>query len=544
MSYLPARLGWLAACIAFAACASAPEPRNSDDSAETPKRKKKKKKRKTVAEREAEERAAEKVREHQEERRRIAEGGGTPFKVTKPAKAEKPEKPEESEEPVKPAKAEPEPEPEASDEVTIIEDTEDEAEPTKPKSKAKTKAKPKPAPKKKKEPEPEIADEEPAPRKNRELAEDSEEEPENGESDEVAAKPKKKTAVVAAKAKRKPKAEEVPEIEIDSEPEPEPEPVRKKAKAKAREPEPADEGDVIDMEIEEDDPLKERRVAAIPVPGVDDDSESDEAEPEPLPPGTWPPQINDRPLTLAKDKLAVHGGLRVAKLTLETMPGVKTSSTSESFVLGGTYGLSDKLEIGFDYALGISPGTIKGPFTLHGAYRAKVTPKLELAVAAGFAVDFAEVTNSVTMTTATTTSYSFMLGAWARYRINRKASVFTGVPATPASPVGLSKLAFALPPLPYQVAVGLDSGASTAIDVPLGLGYQIKPDIYAFGTLNLAHIRVRNTENAFLFADFFPLALGAFYTRKAFDVGVLFSDDVKQGTDYLRLDLLLRYAIK
>ena len=43
---------------------------------------------------------------------------------------------------------------------------------------------------------------------------------------------------------------------------------------------------------------------------------------------------------------------------------------------------------------------------------------------------------------------------------------------------------------------------------------------------------------------FIPLALGGFYTRKQIDVGVVFSDDLKQGTDYLRLDLLLRYAIK
>jgi len=371
--------------------------------------------------------------------------------------------------------------------------------------------------------------------------------------------PKKKPEVVAAKV-RKPKPEpkpepepiaeeDIPEIELDTPAQDEPafRPKQKtKAKAKPREVEPtaATAGDVIEMNVEEDDPLKEPRVAAIPVPGVDDDTEEDEPEPEALPPGTWPLQIGDRPLVLAKDKLAVHGGLRVSTLTLETMPGVKTSSTSESFVLGGTYGIGEKAEVGFDYALGLSPGTLKGPFTLHGAYRAVAKPKLEVAIAAALAFDFAEITNAATMTTTTQSSVALQLGAWARYRVSRKASVFTGVPATPAQPVGLSKLAFALPPLPYQLALGINNAGTRALELPIGLGYQATPNVYAFGMLNLAHIRLQNTANAFLFADFIPLALGGFYTRKTVDVGVLFSDDLKQGTDYLRLDLLLRYAIK
>src|SRR5690606_4557934 len=101
-----------------------------------------------------------------------------------------------------------------------------------------------------------------------------------------------------------------------------------------------------------------------------------------------------------------------------------------------------------DYALGISPGSVKGPLTLRGAYRAVVKPKLEVAVAGGIALDFYEIPGAMMGTTTTQTASSIMLGAWARYRIHRNLSMFTGVPATPTSPVSLSKLSFALPPLP------------------------------------------------------------------------------------------------
>jgi hypothetical protein len=542
VKYLSTRLGWLAACFAFVACASGPEPRSggSDDgdgevSKKRKKKKKKKKPRKSVAERELEakreeERRAEEERKAEEEREKQA------------------------------AKEEDE-----QGEVTIV-DTDVEPEPKKA-----AKAKAKKAKKAKPEPEPESEDEPPAKKKKPNKEEIADTDSENGdgasESDsddaEVAAKPakttkakttkakKKEPPIIAAKAKpKKPKAEEdIPEIELDTAPEPEPEPdppPKKKKAAKAEAAPPvADDSGVIEMTgEEEDDPLAERRVAAIPVPGVDDEGPTDEAEPEPVAPGTWPLQIGDRPLTIAKSKLAVHGGLDIYKLTLPNAAGTPVAATATGLALGATYGVGDKAEVGIDYVLGISPGTIRGPLTLHVAYRAVVKPKLEIALAGGIAVDSDSVTNEMTMTTTTTTFVGLQLGAWARYRLTRKASVFSGVPATPASAAPVSKLSLALPPLPYQLAIGLTNAAPIVFDVPAGLGYQLSPNVYAYGMFNLAHIAIKNNPNAFIFADFIPFALGGFYTRKQIDVGFVFSDDLKQGTDYLRLDLLLRYAIK
>jgi hypothetical protein len=589
VSALSTRLGLVATCLAFVACGSSPDPKSAGDedrSAST--KRKKKKKRKTVEEIEAEERAAEKVRAHQEERRRVAEARqgkkSSPFGRTsraedededdddekpakakpKPAKRAKAEKPVKAEKPkqVKVAKKVAEA-PEDSDEVTIVEDDEIEPDPVKKTAKpAKQKPpKKKPAPKqvaKKPARERDSDDEElaasdtrkgvekPKPKaaaankkRDRELDEDLDDEDEDLDEPppKAAARPKKKP-VVAAKTKRTPAPKRAPKRQADPEEEdieldePDPEP-RRPARTQA---------EVISMDTEEDDPLKERRVAAIAVPGVDD-GESDELEEEDRPPGAWPMQINDRPLTLAKDKLAVHGGMRISTLTIRPPGGTPTTTNTTSLALGGTYGLGEKLEVGLDYALGVSPASAKGPFTLHGAYRAHAGPKLELALTAGFAVDFAEVTNAMMMT-ETVSSSAVVLGAWARYRVSRKASLFTGLPATPGVPVTLSKLAFPLPPLPYQATIGLGDGSAIAVDVPFGAGYQLKPNIYAFGILNLAHLRVRNTANAFLFADFIPLTVGGFYTRKTMDIGVQLSDDLRTGTDNLRLDVLVRYGVK
>jgi hypothetical protein len=574
------RLGLIATVLAFVACGSSPDPKSAGDedrAASSKRKKKKKKKRKTAEELEAEERAAAKVRAHQEDRQRVADAKkkSSPFGRTsrddkedkeeeqeeepeakkpekKPAKAEKPkaeEKLAKAEKP-KPAKAEKpvkaerpiEEEPEEADEITIVDDEDVDPDPVKKKGKA-AKAKKPPPPKKvakkpaREEPEPD-ADEVAAADTRKGVEKPAKQEPEPEIEEELdeepapKAKPKpKQKQVVAAKAKRpekrkpEPEPEPEPEIEIDEPDEP-----------------PRSEAEVLSADTEEDDPLKERRVAAIAVPGVDD-GESDEPEEEELPPGAWPMQISDRPLTLAKGKLGVHGGLRYSSLTIRPPGGTPTTTNTTALALGATYGVGEKLEVGLDYALGVSPASAKGPFTLHGAYRAHVGEQLELAIASGVAVDFAQITNAM-MQTETVSSYALVLGAWARYQVNKKASLFTGLPATPGVPVTLSKVAFPLPPLPYHATIGLSKDSAIAVDVPFGAGYQIKPNIYAFGALNLAHIRVRNTANAFLFKDIIPLTLGGFYTRKTMDIGVQFSDDLRNGTDNLRLDLLLRYGIK
>jgi hypothetical protein len=547
------RLWWLVTCVVFVACASSPAP------TPTKKKKKKKKKRDEVA-----------LKQDKDEDRNEDEE-----KPDRPAKKKK-------------AKAD---EVSADDEEVTVVDDDGESPAKKKKSKKKKKdeeaerkqeeeaaaeekkrkkeeaAEAAAEKKRKKEEAAEAATEKK--RKKSEQAEVAEEEP---PPDEEEPKPKKgkKTEKVAAKAKKNGKAKpEEEEIEAAAEEPPpeeeEPKPVKnkpqkiaaakakpdKKAKSAPAEVDMTADEPVIDMEdsggssldTRVDDEPPAGRVAAIPVPGVDDETEQQSVTAEAKPVGSDARVINERPLVLGPGKLAVHGGLRVGVLTVEVMPGMKTSSTSTGFALGGTYGVGDATEVGLDYTLGVSPGSAKGPFALHGAYRA-IDGKLDLAIAAALAVDPTPLVDFTTGQTTSNTFVSLQLGAWARYRLGRKASLFSGLPALPTSAVSLSKYSLSLPPQPYQLAIGLNNAGTTALDIPVGLGYQINPQIYAFGALELAHIRIANTVNAFLFRDFIPVSLGGYYSLDKLDLGATLSNDFDKGFDLVHFDTFVRYSIK
>jgi hypothetical protein len=322
------------------------------------------------------------------------------------------------------------------------------------------------------------------------------------------------------------------------------EPVPKKAPPEPEEEEDEEASEPIDFDkIEaEDDPLAQKRVAAVAIPGVDGEP-SDEG-PEGNATGSKIVPITDRPLTLGKGRIELHGGLRVGAITFPgTAATAAVTNTSQALMLGGTYGVNDQAEIGADYALSVNPGSIKGPLTLRGAYQLKAG-KLDFAVAGGLAVDFFEQTNTITNMTTSTTFASLQLGAWVRYHATPSLTIFTGQPALPSSSVPLSKLALPLPPFQYQVQVGLNNQGTTAVEVPLGLSFQATPAIYAFTAFNFAHIRLANTQTGLIFSDFIPFVLGGFYSLSKIDVGFIFSDDLKQGTDYLRFDAVLRYGLK
>ena len=141
------------------------------------------------------------------------------------------------------------------------------------------------------------------------------------------------------------------------------------------------------------------------------------------------------------------------------------------------------------------------------------------------------------------------LGGWIRYHVAPKVSIFTGLPALPdtaalSAGAFATKLGFPLPPLSYQVAVGLNNKGAIAVELPVGLGIQAAPDVYVFAELNLANIKISNTENAIIFDKFIPVGLGGFYSLPKFDLGAVFTDDLKQGADYLQFLVLGRYYVK
>ena len=96
----------------------------------------------------------------------------------------------------------------------------------------------------------------------------------------------------------------------------------------------------------------------------------------------------------------------------------------------------------------------------------------------------------------------------------------------------------------HQLAIGLSGRDPIGLDVPAGVGYQATPKLYTFLSLNLMHLGMSNSESAVLFSDFIPVALGGFYATSKMDIGAIVADDLQQGADFLRFDVVVRYSIK
>jgi len=317
-----------------------------------------------------------------------------------------------------------------------------------------------------------------------------------------------------------------------------------KAKVADDKPEPPKKQRTIEEDIAVDDPLATAPPVRTATSEEEESDDTDENKVASVAAAAAPKSaaLQDRSLTTPSGQIDLHAGLPIGVLSVTDAAGMSTSSTSTGLALGVAYGVNAKAEVGLDYTLGISPGALKGPITLHGAYTFKAG-KLDVAGAAALAIDFADVTNPMTMTTTSSTFASLQIGAWARYHATPTVTLFSGLPALPNATSSVTKLAFPLPVLPYQLQVGLSGGAPIALTLPVGLGYQASAKLYTFASLDLANIRIANTSNAFLFKDFIPLAIGGFYQLDTLSVGATFADDLKQGFGYLRFELVARYLL-
>ncbi len=254
--------------------------------------------------------------------------------------------------------------------------------------------------------------------------------------------------------------------------------------------------------------------------------------------------INDRPLVLTKDRIEIHGSLPITVVTLPTLSGQSNSSTTAGLAFGATYGISDRVEVGGGYGISLHPGDVKGALTLHGAYLALAAPTYDLAVGGAFIVHPIEFTDPASRMSFTTTYVAIQAGAWFRYRATPALTVFTGLPALPHPNISLSRSGFSFSPMPYQLTIGLNNSGAAGLSLPVGVGFQAAPNFYAFAATNLANIKLANTANALIFADFIPVTLGGFYSLKRFDVGAVFSDDLRQPTDYFAFSIVGRYHIR
>lgn len=268
----------------------------------------------------------------------------------------------------------------------------------------------------------------------------------------------------------------------------------------------------------------------------------------PLPDGTPAPAMAPAgteefiaaPFTLAASKYSVYGHFNIVHLA-RTIPAIPPATMATSFSntavnvdVGFGYGVNDKLTVGavYDFAL-INDFEIKGPLSLYAAYSLYSKDKLTVGASANLTFDFEGSADAMGNTSVNTT---LQAGLGVRYQVAPKVALYTG--GTPLSASGLA-LAGAVPNetptaggiLGQHLSIGLYSNAPITFDIPVGAGFQVTPQIFAWVNTSIAHIKFSNSENAFLFADYIPLNIGANYrASKNLDVEAYLSlPDLKES---------------
>jgi hypothetical protein len=235
--------------------------------------------------------------------------------------------------------------------------------------------------------------------------------------------------------------------------------------------------------------------------------------------------ISERALVLPKSTIAAYGDFDIVEAQVTTITGtppVMTTSTSttEALRVGGAYGISDKLTAGLDYSIGFN-NSGKGPLQLYGEYQVAHSGKLEVAAGADLIVDLG----------GASTTEALGLGVNLRYTVAPKIVIFTGTPIAPA-------------PAGNQLTIGFNSNAPIALDLPIGGGFQVNPKLFAFLETVIAHIKISNTANAFIFADFIPIQAGVLYSvSNKLDVGAVIADNLKAAGDTFAISLVGRFYL-
>jgi len=234
-----------------------------------------------------------------------------------------------------------------------------------------------------------------------------------------------------------------------------------------------------------------------------------------------------QPEHLPKGALGVFGDFEILSLNFSdpvTMTSI--SSTAEFLQIGAGYGISDKLNIGATYAVDIHDdgGTFpsddrwKGPLDIYGAFNLINKDKLSVTAGADFGINLNN-----------TDDKAINAGLSAKYMLSPKLAVYPGSPL-PIGPAG------------QHLSISLADSGPITFRVPVGVALQATPQVYGFVDTTLASFSISNSANAFIFSDFIPVDVGAlFRAAKDVDVGVLFSDDLKNAGDFYTIGLTARF---
>jgi len=228
-------------------------------------------------------------------------------------------------------------------------------------------------------------------------------------------------------------------------------------------------------------------------------------------PGAWSQQVIDQPMTLQAGKLAVYGNLDILHFST-TVGTVTASATSEGLDLGVGYGVSDKLTVGLAYAFSLHDFEIKGPLTLYGAFSLYNKDKLTVGASANLTLNFNGGADAMGNSTTTET---LQAGLGVRYKVTDKIALYSGgsSPGNLSGALGVvNETPRAGSVLGQHLTIGLNSNGPITFDIPIGVGFQAAPNIFVWANTSVAHIKISNASNAFLFADYIPLNVGLDYS--------------------------------
>jgi hypothetical protein len=242
----------------------------------------------------------------------------------------------------------------------------------------------------------------------------------------------------------------------------------------------------------------------------------------------WSDQIIDNGLVMPASDLGLYGDLEVHRTTYTQAPippanmGIIVHNTAFNIVAGAGYGVTELITLGGQYTLPVADAdgafSNAGRLTGFGGYSISRDDKLALVAGADITVDFAGSATGI-----------LHAGVSLRYKVAPKVVVYTGNPLAPG-------------PYGEQLVVGLNNSSPVAIDLPVGVGFQANPKLFAWAETQLAHIKIANTANQFFGADILPLQIGALFRAvKDVDVGGFADIDFENISSFYAIGVMARY---
>ena len=246
----------------------------------------------------------------------------------------------------------------------------------------------------------------------------------------------------------------------------------------------------------------------------------------------------DRHYVVGKGKIGAYGDFFIAHLSI-TAGAITVSATGEGIHVGGGFGLTDKITAGIDYTAPVAGDFTnkgKGPLALFGMFELAHSAKMSVAATADFTADLGGSDGMG----GTKVSKAIHAGLGLKYLVAPKIAIFTGAPFGPG-------------PAGQHLSISLESSGPINFSLPVGVGLQAMPKLFAYVDTNLLVFRIANKGMADAVSPIgsdiakggigIPLTLGGFFAvNKMIDVGASLSFfDLAHAGDFYTIALGARY---